>query len=135
MIRFVLHRILGLGKIPAADRQALEPEGIEVAEEGIWVSITYKNYRAPGKVFLNRKRWVVGSLVVTKHRFSAYIFSRRIFNLPLSDANFAKWKVFVEDGQRLCLAGDASNLGPNHSGNLEFRFTIPDAEKLVRLLP
>lgn len=134
MIRFVLHQILGLGKIPAADRQALESEGIEVDEEGRWVSITYVNYRAPGKAFLKRRQWVIGSLVITKQRLVGYLFSRRLFNLPLNDADLAKFKIVVEDGRRLCLCGDAADFNSNQSGRLEFRFSIPDPEKVIQRL-
>ena len=124
---------LGIGRVPAKERVILESENIKVVYEGIRGAIVYKNFRAPGKIFIGRRREFIGSLVVTEKRFVACGFSQRIISLPLSDPRLAKCRISAENEQ-LCLACDASDFGPNQSGEMEFRFFIPDAEKVAAML-
>ena len=134
MIGSILHRLFGLGRLPSRDQSALKSEGLRIVHEGISGSVNYRNYRAPGKIFIRKKIWFLGSLVVTEKRFVAYGFSRRIFNMALGSSDLQKWKIWVEDGRRLCLGCDASELSQDQSGNIEFRFTIPDAEIVADFL-
>ena len=134
MTRLTCYRLFRLGGLPTNERQVLESEGIRVLYEGLIGSLTYKNYRAPGKVFLGRRRWFVGSLAITEQRFAAYAYSRRIFSALLGSPDLSKWRISVEGGKRLVLAGNASDFAPDQSGGLEFRFAIPDAESAARLL-
>ena len=134
MIGSILHKLFGLGKLPSQDQSALKAEGLRIVHEGISGSVKYRNYRAPGKIFLRKTIWFLGSLVVTEKRFVAYGFSRRIFNVPLGSSDLQKWKIWVEDGRRLCLGCDASELSSDQSGEIEFRFKIPDAEIVADFL-
>lgn len=122
-----LYRIFGIGRLPARERAALEPEGVVLVEDGLSASVTYRNYRAPGKRFLGRKSWFPGSLVVTGKRLVAFGFSRRLVNLAFDDPRFAALEFAVEDGRRLCIAFEASTFDDDRSGTVEFRFATPHA--------
>jgi len=46
----------GLGKIPKLLNDALRIEGIVVFDEGVPASVTYRDFRAPGKYFSGRNK-------------------------------------------------------------------------------
>lgn len=101
MITGMLHRLFGIGKIPAAQMRALQPEGIQIAGEGVAGSLPYRNHRAPGKVFVGGRRWFVGSLAITGQRFVAYAFSRKLLAAPLNHPGGAKRCAIAQEGRSL----------------------------------
>ena len=107
MIATLLRPLFGLGRSPAGDRKALESEGVRLSYEGASGSLTYRNYRGPGKLFHGRRCRFLASLAVTRQRFVAYAYWRRLFSVPLGSPSLPKWKIFVEEGRRLCLTGEA----------------------------
>ena len=137
MSKSLLYRLFGLGKIPRRQRAALETEGVVLSEEGIRGSITYKNFRAPGKRILWRKRTFIGSLVLTEKSIFAIItvgFSKHLINVPFSDPRFERFQFTIQNKQCLCITFDASNSGQNQSGTLECRFFMPQAQLFLEKL-
>lgn len=133
MIKFFLHNVLGFGKLPSGDRKELEGEGITVIHEGVPFSITYINFRAPGKIFIGKRRWFIGAVAVTGKRIAAYAFSRKLFNIPINDPRLSRLQVSAE-GQKVCMKYEASDFAPDSSGRIEIRFTVPGAEQMVEMI-
>ena len=50
MIKRILCRLLGLGKLPKVVKAALKAEGIRILEEGVRMSVTHRYFRAPGNM-------------------------------------------------------------------------------------
>src|SRR5205807_9691134 len=85
MAKSLLYRLFGVGKVPKLLNDTLRIEGIVVSDEGISGSVTYRDFRAPGKYFSWRKQAFVGSIVVTNVRLVALMYSNFAVNVPFSD--------------------------------------------------
>jgi len=127
-----VHRLLGLGRLPRAVKTALEAEGIRILEEGIRVSVTYRNFRAPRKRFTWRRRVSSGAIAVSRERLVAYGSRIRLMNVVLDDPHSRKLEIGVECADCLCIAFDPSDFNPNQSGRIECRFFTPQAENLMK---
>ena len=123
----ILYRLFGLGKLPKGQKDTLEAEGFILFEEGVRGSVTYKDYKAPGKHFSKKRSWFIGSLVITQKRVIAFAFFQRLLNIPFEDPLISKLNVAVEDDKCLCLSFDASDFYPDRSGTVECRFITSQA--------
>jgi hypothetical protein len=56
MAMTLLYRLFRIGGLPKNVRTALESEGMRIIEEGIRVSVTYRDFKAPGKRFTWKRR-------------------------------------------------------------------------------
>ena len=134
MSKSLLYRFFGLGGIPEKERHALELEGMVIVEEGIWGSITFRNFKAPWKRFTYRKKGFAGSIVLTEQRLVAYAFATHVINVPVTHPHFSKLQVTVEKQDRLCIAFDASDFHDDQSGTIELRFRTPQALSFLERL-
>lgn len=130
MGRSILHRWFGAGSLPKRRRPQLESEGIRLVDEGIRGSVTYRNFRAPGRRSHYRKSAFVGSLVITDARFAAYIYSRPIINIPFSTGKLRELNVDVE-GMVLCIRFDPAAFHDDWSGSIEVRYDTPRARQIA----
>ena len=85
MAKSFLYRLFGIGKIPKLLNDTLRIEGIVVADEGVPGSVTYRDFRAPGRYSSWRKQGFVGSVVITNSRLVALMYSSFAVNVPLTD--------------------------------------------------
>lgn len=131
MAKSLLHRLFGIGSVPGSQLPALREEGLVLVEEGIRGSVTYLNYRAPGRYSWRRRSWFVGSLVVTQQRFAAFAFSRPIVNVPLKAEYLAKIRCELESDSRLLITFDAGAFNAAASGTVECRFVTPKARLFI----
>ncbi len=131
MAKSFLHRLFGIGSVPAALLPVLREEGLVLMEEGISGWVTYRNFRAPGKRSLYRASWFVGSLVVTQERFAAFTFSKPIVNIPLKAEALEKLRCELEGNARLLVAFEAAAFDDDASGKVECRFSTPKAHLFV----
>ena len=130
MPQSLLYRLFGLGRIPKLLNDTLHIEGIVVADEGLPASVTYRDFRAPGKYFLRKKQGFVGSIVVTNVRLVALMFSSFVVNVPFTDERIRKLQISVE-GDRLLIAFDPKLFHDNWSGTIEYRFRTDKAADLL----
>lgn len=134
MIRFLLHRILGWGRLPTAERKPLTLENPLLVLEGLSGAIHYRDFRAPGRVFRAKREWFMGSLVITDRRFTVYAFSRRVIHLPRGGHELRSIDLHATPRGQLCIGCDASVLSPDQSGTIEFRIHSPRAAEVVALM-
>ena len=133
MGKALLHRLFGSGKLPKAMRPILESEGSALREEGIGGTVTFRNFRAPGKRYSYRRNWITGSLVVTGLRFAAFAFSRPLINVPLDDTRRALG--CSVEGESILLVGfEAGAFQEDASGSIECRFRTPMARMFLERL-
>ena len=135
MAKALLYRWFGVGAVPESERAAFEEKGIVLLDEGLRGSMTFRNYRAPGRRSWWRKVGMVGSVVVTKDRLAAFAFSQPIVYVLLAHERFAKLEITAEKAQVLCIAFDASDFSEAHSGRVECRFRTPLASQFEERLP
>jgi hypothetical protein len=134
MAKSLFYRLFGAGKIPAPLISELNAEGIVLIDEGVKGSITYRNFRAPGKAFSWKRQGFAGSIIVTKTRIVGLAYSKFLINAPLSDERLRKMQFSVETNGALRVAFDAALFHTDWSGEIEYRFKTPEAQHLVDLL-
>ena len=127
----LLYRLFGLGRIPKLLNDTLHIEGIVVADEGVPGSVTYRDFRAPGRYSSWRKQGFVGSVVVTNNRLVALMYSNFAVNVPLTDERIRQLQISVE-GDRLLIAFDASLFHNDWSGTIEYRFRTSQAADMIK---
>jgi hypothetical protein len=134
MAKSLLYRLFGVGKIAAPLMSQLNAEGMILFDEGVKGSVTYRNFRAPGKAFSWRRQGFAGSIALTKLRLVALAYSKFLINVPLGDERIAAMRYSLEDNGALCVAFDASLFHADWSGTIEYRFRTPEAQRLLELL-
>ena len=131
MGKSLLYRLFGVGKIPKLLRDTMGIEGIVVSDEGIPGSVTYRDFRAPGKYFSWKKQAFTGSVVVTNIRLVALMYSSFAVNVPFTDERIHKLQISFE-GDRLVIAFDPGVFHDDWSGTIEYRFRTPQAQGMVK---
>jgi len=134
MAKTFLYRLFGVGKIPAQWRATIESEGVVLLDEGIAASLTYRDFRAPGKRFGWRKVAFTGALALTSSRLLALQYANPAINVPLSDERFKKLQISVEGDATLLVAFDPSLFHNDWSGTMEYRFHTPEARAFQKEL-
>src|SRR5688572_5580235 len=95
-MKTVLYKLFGIGKIRERLLSELKSEEIIVSDEGIKSTLTYKNFRAPGRYSNWKRRWFSGAIALTKKRLVLQQYSQPVINLELTDERFKKIKVSLE---------------------------------------
>jgi hypothetical protein len=128
MAKTLLYRLLGLGKIPEPLATQLKGEGILLADEGIKGSVTYINFRKPGRYSGWRRQWYTASIAMTNQRLMALRYSQTIINVPLKDERIHSMQFSLEKGDTLLTAFDAALFHQDWSGRIEYRFRTEQAQ-------
>lgn len=134
MAKTFLYRLFGIGKIPEQLMATLKSEGILTLDEGIKGSVTYRDFRAPGKYSAWRRQWFTGSIVLTQVRLVSVISLSQAIDVPLTDERIRSLRFSVEGQDTFLVAFDPSLFHPGWSGTMEYRFRTPEAAALVAKL-
>ena len=128
MAKTLLYRLFGLGKIPEQSMSTLRSEGILACDEGIKGSITYRDFRAPGKYSAWQRQWFTGGLVLTQVRLVSLISLNQAIDVSLTDERIRSMRFSVEKASTLLIAFDPGLCHPGWSGTMEYRFRTTEAE-------
>jgi hypothetical protein len=131
MPKSLLYRLFGVGRIPKLVGDRLRIEGVVVADEGIPGSVTYSDFRAPGRYSSYRKQAFVGSVVVTNIRLIALMSSRFAVDVPFNDERIRGLQI-TRDRDRLVIAFDASLFHDDWSGTIEYRYQTSQAAEIIK---
>ncbi|HLM09116.1 MAG TPA: hypothetical protein VK307_05370 [Thermoleophilaceae bacterium] len=123
--------LLGSGRFPAEVGDQLRTEGVEVLDEGRPGSITYRDYRAPGKRFTLRKVAVNGAVALTSRRVIVWYGRQRQVDIPVDDPLLGELSVGLDQPDRICLSYAAEAFHADRSGTLEVRLTTDHAQRLL----
>ncbi len=134
MSKTFLYRFFGLGKLPAPVLAPFEKEGIVLLDEGIRATITYRNFRAPGRYSNWKRQWFSSAIILTKKRLFALRLRSEIINVAFTDERFRQMQFSVEEPETLLVAYDASLFQADSSGTIEYRFQTPHAKDLLSKL-
>ncbi len=72
MAKTLSYRLFGVGKVPRQLSATLQSEGILLLDEGIAGSVTYLDFRAPGRRSNWRRQWFTGAIALTRVRLIAF---------------------------------------------------------------
>src|ERR1041385_6261585 len=135
MAKSLLYRLFGAGRIAPPMLAQLNSEGLLLLDDGLKASVTYRNFKAPGKRDAWRRKCFAGSIALTQTRLLALSGSNPIINVPLTDPRLKEMHFTLEkEGQRLCIAFAASLFHNDWSGTIEYRFRTSEAQRLLSLL-
>lgn len=135
MSKSILYRLFGIGKIPPTVMAELTSEGIVLFDEGIPGSVTYRNFRSPGRVKAWGRVWFTSSIAVTNVRVLALQYNSPIINVPLTDARLKNMHWSLEKNAAvLVVTFDPNLFHADWSGTIEYRFRTPLAPRLLALL-
>jgi hypothetical protein len=129
-----LYKWFGVGRIPESLLNELKGETIVASDEGIRSTITYLNFRAPGRYSNWKRRWLTGGLVLTDQRLVLLKYATPVVNITLADERFRRIQVSTEAEDRLLLAFTPDLFLENSSGNIEWRFRTRQARKIADAL-
>jgi hypothetical protein len=134
MAKSLLYRFFGVGKFPAPLTAELQREGILLQDEGIRASVTYLDFRAPGRYFNWKRQWYTAAIALTEVRLVALRYSQPIINVPLTDERLRGLQFSLEEGETLRVAFDAALFHHDWSGRIEYRFRTPQAQRFLDML-
>ncbi len=117
-----LYKIFGIGKIREPLLSELKNENIIASDEGIRSTITYKNFRAPGRYSNWKRRWLTGAPAVTEKRLILQQFSTPAVDILFTDERFQQIEISAETGDCLLFAFHPALFLENSSGEIELRF-------------
>lgn len=104
---------------------------MDVSDEGVKGSVTYKNFRAPGKRDSWRRIWFRGAIAVTGTRLVGLQYGNFAINVPFADDRFRLMNISLEPTDTLLVAFDASLFHADWSGQIEYRYRTPLAQKVL----
>ena len=122
-------------KVAAAYRSQLQPEGIVLFEEDVKGSMTFRNFRSPGRYASWRKVLITSLIALTKTRLLALKGSSPIIDVPFTDERLRQMKFSLEGEKTLLVAFDANLFQPEWSGEIEYRFKTSRAKRFLDSLP
>jgi hypothetical protein len=134
MAKTLLYRLFGVGKIPAQWRTTIESEGVVLIDEGIGGTVTYRDFRSPGRRASWKKSAFSGAIALTRKRLLALQFSSPVINVPLDDERLQQMKFSVEGEDKILIAFNANLFHNDWSGTLEYRFRTPQAQAFLKRL-
>ncbi len=132
MAKTLLHRLFGVGRVPAAWIDVLVHENIVLQDEGVPGTVTYRNFRAPGRYSSWRKQWFTAALIVTRVRFVTLRGSKPLIDVPLTDQRIGRMGITVDGA--LGFAFEAGLFHADWSGSIEYRFRTERAAEIAAVL-
>ena len=133
-MKSILYKLFSVGKIKEPFLSQLKSEEIIASDEGIKSSITYKNFRAPGRNSNWKRRWFSGAIAVTKKRLVLQQYSQPVINLELTDERFRKIKVSLETEDTLLFEFEPQIFLENSSGEIEWRARTEQAQVFIEAI-
>jgi hypothetical protein len=127
----LLFRLFGVGQIPKLLRDRLRMEGVVVSDEGVPGSVTYREFRAPGRYSSWRKQAFIGSVVVTDVRLVGLMYGRFVVDVPFTDERIRQLQI-ARERDRLLIAFDASLFHDDWAGTIEYRFQTSEPAEIIK---
>ena len=134
MAKSFLYKLFGFGKVPKKYRPAIEQEGVLIIEEGIPASVTFKNFKAPGRYHSWKRSYFIGALIITEKSFFAFNFSNMLIGRPLSAEKLGALGCNLDGQNLLRVDYDAASFNADWSGQVECRFYTSKAQLFLERL-
>lgn len=128
------YKLFGAGKIRETVLAEIKGEKIFASDEGIKSTLTYKNFRAPGRHSKWKRRWFSSAIILTEKRLILQQYSQPVINILLTDERLSKIKVSLETEDTLLLEFESHLFIENSDGQIEWRFRTPKAKIIYERL-
>ena len=134
MAKTLMYRLFGLGRFYEPLATALRREGVVLLDEGIAGSVTYVNFRAPGRFSGWKRQWYTSSIALTSVRLVATQYAATAIDVPFTYKHFGGLNFALDRGDILVISFDASLFHGDWSGSITYRFRTPQAPAFLDLL-
>lgn len=131
MTKTLLYKLFGAGKIPEPVAAQLKREGVLLLDEGVKGSVTYLDFRAPGRYSNWRRQWYTAAIALTELRLIALRYSQTIIDVPLADERLRRMQFSLEENDALLVAFDPALFHDDWSGKIEYRFRTAQAQAFL----
>ena len=117
---------LGNGALKPELRVELEAEGLVLAEEGLWGTIRYHRFKAPGKRFYGKVTGERLAIGLSEVRFVVFCRSGSVelMDSPYSSPRLDALDVRVEDGDTLALEVDYDRMDEAEKAGVSGMITV-----------
>ncbi|HEY0428143.1 MAG TPA: hypothetical protein VGC76_10210 [Pyrinomonadaceae bacterium] len=126
--------IIRAKSVAAAYKPQLEAEGLVLFEEDVSGSMTFRNFRSPGRYDSWRKVAITSLFALTRKRLLALKGSNPLIDVPFIDARLREMRFSLEGEKTLLVAFAANLFQPDWSGEIEYRFHTPRAQEFLQKL-
>ncbi|MBN2292094.1 MAG: hypothetical protein JXM70_06695 [Pirellulales bacterium] len=134
MPKSILYHLFGAGCVPDEELRRLQAESELLREEGLRASITYRDYRAKWQRCKWRRKWFVGSIMLTSKRIVAFAGKKPVVNIEYDDPRMEAVKIIAESDERLLISFDTSEFHTDQSGTIELRYSTPETERISEII-
>jgi len=128
------YRLFRWGRVPPARRRRYEADGVYICDEGVHVTVTYRNYRAPGKRFTYRRSSGSGAVVLTSNRFAVFTYRWPVLDVSRSEPEMSALRISAPRPGTLTIAFEAGDVNPRCSGSVTVRLRTDRALELAALV-
>jgi hypothetical protein len=128
MSKSLLYKLFGIGKLSNQQKLFLKKEKCILCEEGIKTSVTYTDFKAPGKHFRKKKEWCITSMILTGKRFVSQRGHKNfLINIPLDDKRLKEIELTIDKIKNLIVSFEANLFHDNWEGKIKFIFNVENA--------
>lgn len=126
-------QMLGIARLPTDADTLIPPDERLLVCEHLVCSITFRQFRAPGRACHWKRQWFAGSIAISHEHIIAFHGRRRLINTAFNDPRFSgiSW---TADECYLHVAHDAALYHDDWSGKLEYRFRTPEAHPILSII-
>jgi hypothetical protein len=126
--------LLGSGRFDDLLRAELTSTDLLVLDEGLTGSITYRDYRAPGRYSSWRKEAISGAIALSAQRLVVWAGRGKHIDIPLTGPYRDAVEVSLEPKDRICFTYQAGYFRRDRSGTVQVRLRTRHAARIAEIL-
>ena len=128
------YRLFRWGRVPPSRQYGYVAQGVRICDEGVPVTVTYRDFRAPGKRFTYRRSSGSGAVVATASRFAVFIYRWPILDVSRDEPEMSALQISTPRPGILTIAFEAGDVSPRCSGSVAVRLRTDRALELAALV-
>jgi hypothetical protein len=133
MASSLLYRLFKVGRLPKELSKKIAEDSLIHLEEGISVTIVFKNFKSPRKRFKSKIIKASGAICLTKAAFYTSVYRRVTIQLGWDDPKIKSIDFQVTD-KHLIMGFDVSKFDEQSEGMVAYKFKCEDPEKVKNLI-
>lgn len=133
MAKSIFYKFLGFGRMPDHYRGELTNDNLQIVEDGLKITVTFRNYRAPGKYFKLKKYWGPGALGISKNLIIITYYNSKMLHVRLDDKRFKNIEKSF-DQKSLSFKINANDFSRDASGEILIRIFPDNLQKIKDLM-
>ena len=130
MGKHILYKLFRVGKLPKNIRR----KKLTLFDEGIKIIAKYSDFKSPSKNYQKKASMMIGSILISKERITAFAYSSPMMNLKLKDERFKKIDYSGSTDQLLSMQFDAATFSEDASGRVTYLFYTPKAKEILQIM-